>query len=101
MKKLKSLYLLIALSLLLQNVILAQREYPDYYTPSGQNTRSIKAYPAPLLAINGEYGIWYKEGFKNTDDKARITRPFIICVIVRVRKFLILKLKTYQYEKNV
>ncbi len=43
------------------------------------NVRSIKTYPAPLLSIDGQYGIWHKTGFKVVADTSRITRPFIIC----------------------
>ena len=53
-------------------------DYPADYTPLN-NIRSIRAYPAPILAINGQYGIWFKTGIKNLIEENRVTRPFIIC----------------------
>ncbi len=39
----------------------------------------IKTYPAPLLAIDGQYGVWHKTTPKEDNALTRITRPFIIC----------------------
>ena len=53
-------------------------EFPGYYSPVG-NIRNITAYPAPLLAIDGQYGMWFKTTQKEENALTRITRPFIIC----------------------
>ncbi len=59
------------------NFVFSQDDYPPIYEPN--NTRNVTAYPAPLLAINGQYGIWFKTGVKNLTEENRIIRPFIIC----------------------
>jgi hypothetical protein len=56
----------------------AQSRFPPYYNPEG-NIRNIKAFPAPLLAVNGSYGIWFKTSFKQPVDQNKITHPIIIC----------------------